>query len=775
MSEKEEIKKGSGVTNPEDIGKNDMKKDAIMRMSRRRFVQMASATAAALALGRIIDFDITQPAAAFYNSSGLQKFAQPLRGVYPIDPNGIPVAIPDGKRSWDDKVAQHYTIDINQYQDTLYSPDPTFKTALRGYHSRANLGGTPPQRHLGGIIVAERGIPVQITFQNNLTGDHPLPVDDTIMGANLGHNRVATHLHGGEVPWISDGGPFSWFNNTTSGNYGTSVGTGSSNIYKAINKELQPGQAEVYYPNRQSARLMWYHDHAVGITRLNAYSGIASAYIIRDSFEKGLRRRGLPDFIENGGREIPLVFQDKIFVGTDIVSKDPTWTGLLTPGSLWYPHDYEAARWSSAPGSTQPTISAIPEMFGDTMLVNGVVHPFAPVEPRRYRLRILNACQARFLNLQLYEEIAPGSGQPDFSKPGPDFLVIGAEGGFLAKPVLVKHSQMIFVDPPFNTTVDPANPGGSLITAPAERWDIIVDFSAFAGKKLLLYNDAPAPFPGGDALNDYQDISSTGLNTRTIMRFEVATAITGTADKKLSINSTTPLALNPDSLIDKFLVPLNTPVIDPITGNVNIPSIATVVRELTLNEVFDEYGRLIQMLGTNTTVPLPSGFSMDPSTPDAPNNYARAYTDTITENVINGAVEVWQIANLTGDTHPMHFHLVNVQLLARQSFVDPADPLGQYHYHDGVPTYFGNARGPDPTELGWKETVKMNPGEVTTVIMKFNLPKVPFDVPASPRTGGNEYVWHCHILEHEEHDMMRPLVVIGKNDKKEDDKKEDKK
>ena len=121
------------------------------------------------------------------------------------------------------------------------------------------------------------------------------------------------------------------------------------------------------------------------------------------------------------------------------------------------------------------------------------------------------------------------------------------------------------------------------------------------------------------------------------------------------------------------------------------------------------------------------------------------------ENPRAGALEVWQIANLTGDTHPIHFHLVNVQVIARQPF-----NVAKYA---GTPIYTGPARLPDPTETGWKETVKMHPGEVTTVIMKFDLPSVPFTVPSSPRTGGAEYVWHCHILEHEEHDMMRPLVV----------------
>jgi spore coat protein A len=102
-------------------------------------------------------------------------------------------------------------------------------------------------------------------------------------------------------------------------------------------------------------------------------------------------------------------------------------------------------------------------------------------------------------------------------------------------------------------------------------------------------------------------------------------------------------------------------------------------------------------------------------------------------------------------THPIHFHLVNVQILARQAF--------SVKSYTGVPNLTGQATAPDDYELGYKETVRMNPGEVIWVIMQFTLPTVPFTVPPSPRTGGNEYVWHCHILEHEEHDMMRPLVV----------------
>jgi spore coat protein A len=172
------------------------------------------------------------------------------------------------------------------------------------------------------------------------------------------------------------------------------------------------------------------------------------------------------------------------------------------------------------------------------------------------------------------------------------------------------------------------------------------------------------------------------------------------------------------------------------------------VRRLTLNETFDSYGRLVQFLGTDQPV--------GPGSDDA--SFGLEFVDYPTERVANGSTEVWEILNLTGDTHPIHFHLVNAQVLSRQDF-DEED------YAGGVPTLTGPEIAPDDNELGWKETVRMNPGEVTRVLMRFDLPPVPFAVPDSPRLAaeygiaGAEYVWHCHILEHEEHDMMRPLVV----------------
>jgi spore coat protein A len=178
------------------------------------------------------------------------------------------------------------------------------------------------------------------------------------------------------------------------------------------------------------------------------------------------------------------------------------------------------------------------------------------------------------------------------------------------------------------------------------------------------------------------------------------------------------------------------------------PFVGIPNRTLTLNEAFDDFGRLIQTMGT---------FTQDGFDNQGQPTWGLPYMANVTENPQAGSVEVWQIMNLTADTHPIHFHLVNVQVIQRQAFTGTPGKQGESWDYSALPT------PPDPNEIGWKETVRMNPGEVTTVIMQFNLPNLPtasMRNAVSPRTGGKEYVWHCHILEHEEHDMMRPLVVV---------------
>ncbi len=663
----------------------------------------------------------TPGAQAFSRSRGLRKFIQPLRN--PVL-GGVPIAAPDKVRQpWWQRGVTHYTIDIGQFTDQLH-PDLPNPTRLWGYGQHGHF------QHLGGIIAAKRSDPVQVTFRNHLPPRHILPVDRTIMGAEGQDNRAVVHLHGGFVPWTSDGGPYAWWD--PNGHHGESF---LNNSVLGVPSPTH-SRAEYYYPNDQSARLMWYHDHAVGITRLNAYVGMATAYIIYDDYELSLVSGGhLPGPLDP--RTVYLVFQDKIFVRDDIEKTDPTWPKIMPasrPGDLWYAHVYDPDRWELSPdqpAGPPPDPSCVPEFFADTMLVNGSVYPFLEVEQRQYRFRMLNACQARFLNPRLVYARGHGGTEPDLEHAGPAFVQIGTEGGFLPAPVYLSGRS-------------PATPGdpspSQLLLAPAERADLIVDFRDVpAGSTLILYADAPAPYPMGDPINDYfpgnKDTPASrpgyGPNTRTLLQVRVKARVGG-ADAPIRL----PAVLRPT---DPFLVEQIPHVPTPVPAGVQ-------VRRLTLDEESDEHGRLIQFLGTDQPVnPL--------------DTLGRAYLDFPTEIVKAGSTEVWEIVNTTGDTHPIHFHLVNVHVLSRQ-------PFNEETYKGGAPTFTGPEIAPDKNELGWKETVRMNPGQVTRVLLTFILPAVPFTVPASPRLKsvygitGAEYVWHCHILDHEEHDMMRPLVVV---------------
>jgi spore coat protein A len=673
----------------------------------------------------------------------LRKFAQALPG---LGPSGIPVASPETSEY---PGADLYRIEVGQFQHQFHPDLPP--STVRGYADGAFgllSSGQPNYKYLGGVIVAKRDRPVWLKVKNNLPdGPHPLPIDPTLMGVTNGQNdnRICTHLHGGFVPWTSDGGPYAWVD--PSGNLGPSFVPG-------INGTGTPGEILLYYPNQQSSRLMWYHDHALGITRLNAYVGIASAYLLMDEYEQSLVARHLIP-----SEQIPLIIQDKTFVSRQAVESGYHWGKV---GDLWYPYRYETAqdapgnddpggRWDYGPDVDEPSQgvitplpvpSAVPEFFSDTIVINGAAWPYLEVQPRHYRFRVLNASQARFFNLQLYYEGLDG--EPDLQKPGPRIIQIGTEGGFLPAPVALN-------DPPQQFRADPESGNAisyTLLLAPAERADIIIDFSHVApGSRLILYNDAPAPFPQGDPRNDYftgdpdqSDIAGAastapgqGPNTRTLMQLRVVPLV-GMADppsmqilEHLAANRTSSSLLSAD-----------------VPPGLNVHH-AVRIRDLTLNEDFDEYGRLIQRLGTS----VPSGINNQQMP-----TWARNFTDPPTETPSAHTTEIWRVFNLTGDTHPVHFHLVNVQVLSRQAF--DAD----YFVASGGKIQFsGPARLPDNNERGYKETVRMNPMECTTVIMKFDLPATPFVVPESPRTGGYEYVWHCHILEHEEHDMMRPLVV----------------
>ncbi len=284
---------------------------------------------------------------------------------------------------------------------------------------------------------------------------------------------------------------------------------------------------------------------------------------------------------------------------------------------------------------------------------------------------------------------------------GPGFIQIGTEGGYLPQPVLLKGA-------------DPTE----LLMAPAERADVLIDFSTVApGTEFILYNDAPGPYPGGAKIFDYYP--GNGKTPWSDPRIRPQHPDPDEVQSHGGNGAVTPL---PAKINTDIAEPERPAARHPDARCADAdPALARYERTLTLNEGFDEYGRLAQYLGPDTT---PAGA--------LPGFYGRKYEDTPTETVTKGSVEVWQIANLTADAHPIHFHLSNVQILYRQA-ISMKGLGGTFTINP-----MGKPVAPDDNELGYKETVRMNPGEVTVVIMKFDIPPNPPNVasyPGKPKDG----------------------------------------
>jgi spore coat protein A len=660
-------------------------------MKRREFFRLSAMAAAAAVV------PWRRAYAAYAQSPALLKFGpdQPLRLFGP----DIPIAAPDTSTY---PGVDYYNIVMGSYTDRLH---PSLAdTTLYGYAD----AGTRNFKHLGGAIVATKGTPARVSWHNELPPTHILPADRSLIApwmegydTTYWFNRATPHLHGGLVPWPSDGGPFHWL---------SPGGVTGPSVISWLPADLQGNtNGDYWYPNTQSARMMWYHDHAVGITRLNAYAGLATGYLLKEPSIETPLMNSLGVAPERHA-PIPLVIQDKIF----------------TPdGSLWYPSTYDEEFFDRDRDheSTEELPSLVPEFWGDTMLVNGTAYPTLRVYPRKYRFQVLNACNTRFMNLQLWYAAGqrfPLSTEPDYTKPGPVFLQLGTEGGFLDGTTVPKGVAISTI----------AGAAGMLL-APAERADVVIDFSAVKpGRCVILHNDAPVPYPGGMPVADVWPGNRKlalppdpgyGPNSRTLLQFYVADP----AESSQGVSNDAPA----DPL---WALP---PSLPP-------SSVGATTRDLALYETSDEYGRLAQNLGP-LSGPLGS-------------------MDAATEIIAPGTVEIWRLFNTTADTHPIHFHYFNVRILSRQRF-------NRRFRLVGLPA------APDPNEQGWKDTVRVNPGECITLLVDVPpIPAVnvplrdpasgatviqPVEIPESPRTGGHEYVWHCHILEHEEHDMMRPLIV----------------
>ncbi len=561
-------------------------------------------------------------------------------------------------------ITHSYHVDISEFYQQILPPGmPQTKVWGYGGHIKDEKTGKVMYSRSapGATFEAVRGVPVKVKWINKLKGKHLFAVDPTLHWANPNNMPmnnipkpwpafppgfknaqfpvpIVTHLHGGENESVDDGYPEAWF--TFNGKRGPDFKT-----------------SKYFYPNKQQSATLWYHDHALGITRLNVYAGLAGFYLLRDNDRSSLDKKlSLP----SGKYEIPLVIQDRMF---------------HTDGSLLFNNV-----------GINPDIHPywVPEFFGDTVMVNGKVWPNLNVDRRQYRFRVLNGSNARFYNLKLSNGIT--------------FIQIGSDGGFLPKPVKLT----------------------SLLIAPGERADILVDFSQLTpGTKIRLLNEANAPFPDGDS----PDPNTVGQ----IMQFTVpADALKPKEPKKI-----------PDKL---NTIPLLTP---------------TVKRILTLNEVMGPNGPTMVVLN------------------------GQMWMAPISETPRVGSTEEWVIANLTADTHPIHLHLVQFQLLNRQD-LDAAGYMKKWEEVNGMvplmhPTIEvpvepflapGEPIKPDDNELGWKDTIRMNPNQVTRIRVRFAPQDVPVGgvkpgenlYPFDPTTEPG-YVWHCHILDHEDNEMMRRYKV----------------
>ena len=550
---------------------------------RRDFLKLCVASIPALAFANVVSADekksqaVAQP--AYRTPGSLEPY---------IDPLPIPKRLMPHGTSKD-----QYRVRMLEFKQPMHSQLPP--TRLWGYEGQ----------YPGPTIEALRGRSIVVQWENHLPAQHIFEIDPHIHGAMPPTPAVRTvpHLHGSRSRSESDGLPEKWF------------AAGSSARYD--------------YPNSQPAATLWYHDHALGITRMNVYAGLSGFFLLRDDEERSM---DLP----SGDYEIPLLLQDRALDDQGQLVYSPTHDdGLKLPPGVWGP-----------------------EFFGDLPVVNGAIYPYLNVEPRPYRLRILNGCNSRFLNVSFNLAKSP-TDIPSLIT----FHQIGTDGGFLPKPAALNK----------------------VLLGPAERADLIADFSGLEGKIVTLSNNAPAPFPG------WEMATTTHAALYEFMQFRVSLPI---SNKGKSFSMPPAIAF---TQLDETK--------------------AVATRDFVLSELMDDKGRSLGLRIND-----------------------KGYDDPVTEHVKLGSIEKWRFINTTEDAHPMHLHLVQFQVLQRQGFNAGA-------FRNGTLEFMGAPRPPQANEAGWKDTAVVNPRDVLTIIVRFE-----------GYTG--RYLFHCHMLEHEDNDMMRPFEVV---------------
>jgi FtsP/CotA-like multicopper oxidase with cupredoxin domain len=525
----------------------------------------------------------------------------------------------------------------------------------------------------------------------DFTGKTYVPLD-SFTDPNTQYTRytgpvpIVTHVHGAVgVGDESDGYTEAWYlpdaGNIPAGfaHEGTWYDFFKSKAGEKFGITWGPGFATFQYPNLNRASTIWYHDHALGMTRLNVYAGPAGFYIVRggpagdDTVLDS--RSGTPANLPGPAPkendkfppnktyyEIPIAIQDRSF---------------NTDGSLFYPDTRAFFDGFLQPFIPETEVSPIwnPEFFGNMIMVNGNTWPYLNVEQRRYRFRFLNGCQSRFLIL-------------DFSSiPGVEVWQIGNDGGFLAAPV--------------NIT---ANHGNRLLIALAERADLIVDFTHVSQGNFVLGNVGPdEPFGGGIPSVDFDPANPN--STGQVLEFRVGPA--------LGLDATTP---------PQFLA---LPPIMPLPGETSKRSLALLEKGEVIPEL-DFDGPTEALLGNI------DGHG---------NAVHKKWADDVSENPEVGATEMWEFFNFTADAHPIHIHEVAFEVVNRERLMlddESEEPLQPVQLT-------GDVRAAESWETGFKDTVIAYPGDVTRIRAKFDIP--------------GQFVWHCHILEHEDNEMMRPYRI----------------
>ncbi len=722
--------------------------------TRRQFIKFTAMTGAALAL----PWQLRGGTRTF----GMPQLQQgtPLAGsAIPqfVDPLPLP-SVAGGPMETIVAGASQITLTMREFQSSVMpstfvpAAGPYTGTWVWGYRAGitpANPAGT----YIGPVIVATRGQPTQIKFVNNLTADHigwREWTDQTLHWADPENDEAnmcahgmpedycddhyqgaipaVPHLHGGEVPPVLDGGPDAWY---------LSDGSVHGHAFYSKDGNTNGNYAIYRYPNTMEAAPIWFHDHVLGATRINVYAGIAGAYPIIDpslQLPTGLHPVGLQQ--GSGGSVdylVPLVLQDRMFD---------------TNGQLFFPNvgiNPEHPFW-------------VPEFVGDTIVVNGKVWPFLNVAPKRYRFLFINGSNARTYELFLVNPVTKVMGPPIWQ--------IGTDGGYLDAPV----------------KIDPnVKPLDKLVIMPGERADVIVDFAGLQGQTLIMRNTGRTPYPKGTA--------PSGSTLGQIVQFRVNQSFTG---PDASYDPASGIALRPPMVR----------LVNPAAGTLAAGVTAQKTRQLTLNEVENAEpsivngitypGGPLEVLVNNTKW---DGKRGDGSVrTDFQAVTVGGVTEYYSELPNEGDTEVWEIVNLTADAHPIHTHLTQFQLINRQAFntnkydaaYEAAFPGGDFIPAYGPPLDYstGNARAlggnpditpylqgpvmpPKPNEAGWKDTVQMLPGQVTRIAVRYAPMNKPINdpnlnYPFDPNVLGHGYVWHCHIIDHEDNEMMRPYAVTPK-------------